>query len=569
MFKILNDSVKSGLKPANDPYDFELLETWGMGDNSQWKVEGVNVNQVENYRRKPQFYKPVPEAKGSFGTNADDSQWLKHTQAYWQSINTPWPAWRLNVTLDIGKHFMDEITSYKSTVTSTLYKLSKGYSTKETIQGIKTGTTVSDLFNGVVKANEGQTLKVKALAGGAELAMDAVLSLNDTLVVLSADSTNTSKYILNVSESGLSSNAILTSSRYDITIVTNPKSAGNEDAGTAEISGFDYGTSLTTIIANITVPAGASLDMIDGDGAYVPLKMLNYDTTYVPVTVNDNIYFDVVAENGITEIIYQLLPSVSENDAFITSDVYDVVQRDVLIQYVPRGTSVQAFLANIVPSAGASMKLVDKLGMERTAGTIVENDKVVVTSPNGLNSRSYFISHLRTQYIQETTYLAYIQSAVYRVDQVAYIVDGVSGTETIPVFLSKVKASQGATAVVVDENGNVKTTGDINREDKVMVTSADGKMKVYYTFGQLTAVNVYESNGIDLYPNPTNGKINVSGVKAGNRIQVYNSVGAIIRDIKVQSSIETISLDNQPAGMFMIVISDQNKMLGRYKALKQ
>jgi len=94
-------------------------------------------------------------------------------------------------------------------------------------------------------------------------------------------------------------------------------------------------------------------------------------------------------------------------------------------------------------------------------------------------------------------------------------------------------------------------------------------MKVYYTFGTLTSSNVYQSNGIDLYPNPTNGKINVSGVKAGDRIQVYNPVGAIIREIKVQSSIEIISLDNQPAGMYMIVISDQNKILGRYKALRR
>ena len=103
----------------------------------------------------------------------------------------------------------------------------------------------------------------------------------------------------------------------------------------------------------------------------------------------------------------------------------------------------------------------------------------------------------------------------------------------------------------------------------IMVTSADGKVKVHYTFGTLTATNVYASDDIDLYPNPTNGKINVSGVKAGYRIQVYNSVGAAIRDINVQSSIETISLDNQPAGMYMIVISDQNKMIGRYKALKR
>ncbi len=569
MFKVLNDSVKMGLKPANDPQDFELMENWGMGDGSRWNIGGLNANQVTNYMRKPEFYKAKAVPKESFGTNTEDSEWIMQNEAYWNALNAGWPNRRLWVTLDVGKHFMNEVTSYKSTVTSIVYKLSKGYSLKESVLGVKTGTSVSEFLTGVVKADEGQTLKVKALAGGSELAMDAILSLNDTLVVMSADSTNTTKYVLNVSEEGLSSNAVLTSSRYNINILTNPKSAGNDDAGIAEIRGFDYGTSLKTIIANINVPAGASLDIIDGSGAYVPLKRLNYDTAYVNVTVNDNIYFDVVAENGITEIIYQLVPSVSENDAFVTSDVYTVVQKDLLIEYIPRGTSVSSLLANILPSAGASIKLVDKLGHERKTGTVVADDKIVVTSPNALNSRAYFISFLRTQYILETTYLAYIQSSVYGVDQVAYKVNGVSGTETISTFLTNIKASLGASAVVVDKDGMVKNSGDIDRTDMVQVTSADGKIMVHYTFGTLTSTRTYESNGIDLYPNPTNGKINVSGVKAGNRIQVYNSVGAIIRDIKVQSSIETISLDNQPAGMYMIVISDQNKMLGRYKALRR
>jgi hypothetical protein len=569
MFKILNDSVKSGLKPANDPNDFEVMETWSMGDGTRWLIGGELANQVFNYMRKPEYYKATPAAKESWGTNTEDSQWIRQNEAYWNALNAGWPNRRLWVTLDVGKHFMNEVTTYKSTVTSIVYKVSKGFSMKESILGVKTGTTVSDFLGGIVKVDENQTLKVKSIADGSELAPDAMLSLNDTLVVLSADSTNTTKYVLNVSESGLSSNAILTSARYDISIVSQPKSAQNDNAGVGTIKGFDYGTALRTILANITVPAGASLDMVDGNGAYVPLKMLNFDTAYVNVTVNDNIYFDVVAENGVTEIIYQLIPAVSDNDAFITSDVYSVVQKDLLIDYVPRGTSVDAFLANIVPSAGAAMKLVDKLGHERTSGTIVADDKIVVTSPNGFNTRVYFISHLPTQYIQETTYLAYIQSAFYSVDQVAYKVNGVSGTETVSDFLTRVKASQGATAVVVDENGNQKLTGDINGGDMVLVTSADGKMKVYYTFGPLTSSNVYESNGIDLYPNPTNGKINVSGVKAGDRIQVYNSVGAVIRDIQVQSSIESVSLDNQPAGMYMIVISDQNKTLGRYKALRK
>jgi hypothetical protein len=215
------------------------------------------------------------------------------------------------------------------------------------------------------------------------------------------------------------------------------------------------------------------------------------------------------------------------------------------------------------------MKLVNKMGQERLDGDVADDDKVVVTSANGQVTRTYYISKLSTAATPTTTYLAYILSTVYGIDQVAYKVAGVAGDETVSAFLSKVSAAPGATAYVVDKNGGVKTSGDIDGGDMVKVVSADGKMNVFYTFGPLTSADVLQANDIQLYPNPTNGEINVSGLKAGYRIQVYNSVGAAIRDINVQSSIERISLRNQPAGMYMIVVSDNNKMLGRYKAVKQ
>lgn len=567
MFKILNDSIKQGLKPANDPNDFELIEWFGMGDVSNWVVGGVSAGMITNYMRKPEIFKGNPEAKGSFGTNRDDCEWTWTNQAYWDNLNAGWPYNIMYVGNDIGKHFAYAPTHYMSTVSSVVYKVSPGYSVKESIRGMQPGVTASDFLSNIIKSDEMQTLKVKGVSG--ELAMDALLSMNDTLVVMSADSTNTTKYILEVAEGGLSANAVLTSSRYEITIVSQPKSAGNENAGTATIKGFEYGTSLKTLLANITVPVGASMDIVDGEGVYIPLKRLNFDTTYVNVTVNDNTYFDVIAENGVTEIVYQLLPYASEQDAFITSDVYSVVQKDVLIKFVPRGTNVGAFLANLVPSAGASIKLVNNMGQERVDGYVADDDKVVVTSPNGMYSTVYYISRLAEKYVPEVTYLAYILSSTYKIDQVSFKINGVSGAATIADFYAKITASMGAAAVVVDKDGNQKAAGDINGSDMVKVTSADGKIEVMYTFGPLTSSGIVEDSNIQLYPNPTTGKINISGVEAGNRIQVYNSVGAAIRDINVQRNIETISLDREPAGMYMIVVSDSNKLLGRYKAVKK
>jgi len=561
MFKILNDSIKQGLKPANDPDDFMLIETWSMSSTTDWIVGGKKTDMITNYIRKPNIYKGNTgfEKSGSFGTDP---------QPYWSARGIGWPLDILNVGNDIGQHFMNTPTHYMSTVSSTVYQVSEGYSMNELIKGMKTGTTVATFLSGITKANEKQTLKVKRT--GNELAMDAVLLMNDSLVVMSADSINITKYALSVTADGLSPNAVITSTRYTVTIEQQPKSASEAaQAGIGNVKGFDYGTSLRTILANIKVPAGASLTIINGEGAYVPLKTLNFDTAYVNVTVNDNIYLSVVAENGVTEIVYQLIPATSDAEAFVTSDIYSVVQKDLLIQYVPRGTSVSSFLARLVPNAGATMKVINKAGQERKDGGVADDDKLVVTSKDGSVTKSYYISKLASAATPETLYLAYILSNVYAVDQVVYKVDGVSGSETVSTFLTKVTPSAGASVAIVDKTGNVKINGDINGGDMVKVTSADGKMNVYYNFGSLTSATNLESNNIELYPNPTNGELNVSGVKAGQRIQVYNSVGAAIRDVNVQSSIERISLRNQPAGMYLIVVSDNNQMIGRYKAMKQ
>jgi hypothetical protein len=53
----------------------------------------------------------------------------------------------LNIGNDIGQHFMNEPTFYKSTVTSVVYKVSDGYSMEEEIRGVVTGTSVADFLS--------------------------------------------------------------------------------------------------------------------------------------------------------------------------------------------------------------------------------------------------------------------------------------------------------------------------------------------------------------------------------------------------------------------------------------
>jgi hypothetical protein len=572
LFKILNDSVKQGLKPATNPNDFELIDAVGNTETGNWKIGGVTAHRVFSIRRKPGIFKGNPVLGGAMGSNTKPAEFTLNDLTYYEKLNmNGTDAMRSTVT-DVGKHFFYVPTHYMSTVGSKVYKVSEGYGKDgktENIKGITTGTKVSDFIANLIKKNEKQSLKVTSKANGSLLPMNALLTLNDTLTVLSADSTNTTKYALNVTAEGLSSNAVLSSTRYKITVDVQPKSAGETSAaGSGTVSGFDYGTSLRTIINNITVPAGASMDIINADGSYASLTQLNFDSTYVFVTVNSEIYLDVLAENGITGIKYRLTPESSPSSAFVLSNKYSVIQKELLIDFVPGGINVQSFISYLVASEGATIKLVDKMGFERIDGAVADDDKLVVTSADKTVTVVYHIGRLATQYVTEPTYLAYILSREYAIDQVVYNVAGVDGKETVSNFLTKVTPAAGASVAVVDKAGTVKINGDINGGDKVKVTSADGKIVVYYTFGPLTSTSWMDAAQIELYPNPSNGKLNVTGVEKGQRIQVYNSAGAAIIDINVESNHEIFSIEKHPAGLYMIVVSDENKLLGKYKAIK-
>jgi hypothetical protein len=572
LLKILNDSIQRGLKPATDPNDFELIDVLGETTNTTWTIGTLSAGAVFSLQRKPHITKGNPLPSSALGESLETSEYKHITSNYLNSAaggGWGWPWRMLKQWDDYGKHYFVPSTAYMSTIASVVYKVSEGYSLKEQIRGITTGTKVADFLANVIKKNENQSLKVISVANGAELALDALLSLNDTLTVLSADSTNTTKYVLEVLAEGLSSNAVITSTRFKVTVDVQPKSASDEHtAGSGTVSGFDYGTALRTVINNITVPAGANLSVISADGSYVPLKQLNFDSTYVFVTVNSEIYLDVLAENGITNIKYRLTPQSSPSAAFVLSNKYSVSQKDLLIDFVPGGINVPTFLSYLVPSEGASIKVVDKMGFERMDGAVTDDDKLVVTSADKTVTAVYHIGRLATQYVSGSTYLAYILSKEYAIDQVVYKVAGVSGAETVSNFLTKVTPAAGASVAVVDKNGDVKINGDIDGGDMVKVTSADGKIVVYYAFGPLTSADWMQAAQIELYPNPSNGKLNVTGVEKGQRIQVFNSVGAAIIDINVESTHEILSIEKHPAGLYMIVVSDKTRLLGKYKAVK-
>jgi hypothetical protein len=555
MYKITNDSVKNGLKPATDIQDFELLEILGNNNNGlDFKVDGVeNHDALFSYYRKPHIYKPNPVPLASYGTSAETSEWTMVNERKLTAQGYGYPANRAKIMDGIGSHIMDDVTIYRSTVTSKFYKVSPGYSMNETIKGITTGTTVGVFYNNILKANELQTLKV--MSNGVELAEAAAIKNGDVLTVLSADSTNTSKYVLEVTTGGLSSNAELTSATFTIDVT----------GTTGTIGGFKQGTLLANIVSGVVVPPGATMTMVDENDAYMTLWKLRSDTNYVRVIATDKVHFEVIAENGTTKILYQLQPTSNPGDAYVTSDVYSVDQFASLIQFIPVGTAVRSLLMNVTPAPGASVVIYDKAGFTRTVGDIYKDDKLIVTSADGNTTKAYYFSMLN---FFENKYLAYVISEDYLVNQISFEITG-PVTLSVNEFFNKLYPSFGANLSVIDKDGNANTTGTFKKGDKLLVTAADGMTTATYNISMITKAIDVTAETIKMYPNPTDGRVILQGLAKGNRVRVFNATGVALRDVIVDNSTEYVSLAAQPAGIYIFVVSSGDQFINIQKIVKK
>jgi len=555
LYKITNDSVTNGLKPTTDINDFKLIDMFGKADGGNISVGGAAMNQLTGYWRKPAIYKGNPEPGGSLGTDWDNSEWTMKNDAYYWAHGYGWPDPIYRMVDGIGSHVMDEVTIYRSTVSSKVLKVSAGYSKNETIKGVKTGTTVTGFFDQLIKANPLQTLTVKSTAGVVRAAADAVTN-GDLLNVLSADSTNTSIYKVDVSTLGLSSDALLTSAKYTV----------NVTGSTATISGIKQRELLKNVVANVVVPAGATLTITDANDAYMTLQKLNYDSLYSAVLATDKVYFEVIAENGINKIVYQLTPTVNPSDAYATSDVYSVDQIGAVIQFVPDGTTVSSLLNNVYPSAGASILVYDKDGNVRNSGNIYRDDKLVVTSANHEVTKTYYFSILNFKAPQ---YLAFVLSDDYTIDQVKFAITIPSVGTDVNLFISKLYPSFEATVKVLNKNNVPSTLSTLANGDQLLVTAKDGLTTATYAIHFETKAIDPITESIKMYPNPTTDRVIIQGLTQGNRVQVFNSVGVTLRNVIVDQSTEYVSLAAQPAGIYIFVISSGDKFINIQKIVKK
>lgn len=387
LLRILNDSVKSGIKGAGDPNDYELIDVVGKVESSKtlgWldPATGAPFYPIWSkgvLMRNPDIFKGNPVSLSSFGyeviTTPDiydaSSPVLGDVNAFEWTIQTD----VAQQNYDLGRHLFTPVTIYKSTIKSEKYSVSLGFSMTEDIYGVTANTTASEFLANVIKMNEGQELEL-GTADGALLFDFDVVQEGDKLKVTSADKENISTYLIHIGE--LNSDVSLSSSVYTI------------DGATLKLT--DIKTSIKEMVANLTVNEKSELYVVDKEGALLSLRAYDLrSAAYYDANVNGNMAIKVVAQNGAAKLYFVELPN-TPSSAYITSKKYKIDQENKLINGVLSGINVETLLSNLIPNDGATMYVVNKWEQKKVFGIILFNDVIKVISADGTNTVYYGIT---------------------------------------------------------------------------------------------------------------------------------------------------------------------------------
>ena len=464
LLELLNDSIKKGTKGISDPADFRLVDVFGDFGSQVVSPGTDTLKGAYTIRRKPTYWKgdTLSGLPGSWADTDSTSEWVTRDIAFYLEQGYSREQARQHLTRDIGSHTFAPVTEYVSTIYQLprYYDISDGYHSPQNIRGVAGGTRVSDFLDNLRKKDEGQSLKVIGKSSS------DVLTEGDMLVVRSADSTNVTKYVIDIGR--LSNDTRVRSNKYAV----------DRDSSQSTISGIPFGTSIKEVRENITIPEKAMLHVINVRDELVPFRRRNYDTHYVRTQATGYVYFEVRAEDFVTKETYPLKVAIDSSAAYAMSDLYEVDQELQLVSHIPEGTNTETLFRHLKPNLGAHIKLIDTTGSEKTEGKVLSGDRILATSADSARQKVYFLSFLGSGANDQ----AYAVSDVLGVDQMESKIWGVQQELMVKIFMDLLTPAPGATLTVLDANGEPVTSNNdlLDRGFTLKVTSGDSsRVKIY------------------------------------------------------------------------------------------
>ena len=550
LFHIDNDSILDGTKPVSaDPADFTLIDMIGDPAMTDWMtypignhVRGPSWNTVTSFRRQPFIYEGNPEADSA--SNRDE--WLSNAKDD-EGMNT-------GLVLDwLGSHSFDPVTAHRSTITSSVYLVSEGYESPQTIQGDFTGTTIETFLSNIDLADPGQDT---TFVGTGNL-----VATDDTLIVVSANGQNTTKYA--ILSQPLSDNAL-------ITLVNDPSNLSIEvDGENGLIKGVAYNALLKQYIDSLVMPDLATVAIIDQKGHPIPMQQLNYDTVMVDTRIGDNVFIEVVAQDGVTKVNYRFDPASASSDAFVISTIYEVDQEALTISDIAMGTGTVLFWDNIEVVRGATATLLDKAGFERLTGTMSYDDKLQVVSEDGTVKVFYYLNFLDEMNpdgnMPPTVALAFADSTiegVMEIDVSATAEDDGEPFGSILTYKWEVIEGEAGNVTFADDAALSTTvtfsdygtyTLRFSASDGELVTTGDVIIRVTHGVGIEDAA----AKSVRLYPNPAGDKVTIELVNFENGrsiVTIYNMTGMAVFEDQLLTEKTVLDLE-LGSGLYVIKIT--------------
>jgi len=120
-------------------------------------------------------------------------------------------------------------------------------------------------------------------------------------------------------------------------------------------------------------------------------------------------------------------------------------------------------------------------------------------------------------------------------------------------------ASDCYTFNLIDTYGDGGATVTLKDSNDVVVYTTSGNYgsgaSTNFEAGVL-AVNDLDANSVSIYPNPSNGIINISSKTANNNVEIFDVTGRKIYTTHTNSTLSTIDLSSYGKGVFVVKISD-------------
>jgi hypothetical protein len=79
-----------------------------------------------------------------------------------------------------------------------------------------------------------------------------------------------------------------------------------------------------------------------------------------------------------------------------------------------------------------------------------------------------------------------------------------------------------------------------------------------FEYSPIVSIDWENQTAITLFPNPTDGQLNVSGVSTGV-VQVINSIGAIVKTVNLNDN--GFDISELPAGLYWMKIQAEDRQL--------